>query len=156
MKKFIVFIFSGILLVGIIFVICNREKNYMNGSLLEEGVESMTIRVRAGNTTILFELNSSVAAKYLYEQLPLTVEVENFSTNEKIFYPTNKLNVTDTPLANRGGVGVLAYYEPWGDVVMFYDSFSSASGLYELGTAIEGSDQIENLFGEIIIEKIEN
>lgn len=36
---------------------------------------------------------------------------------------------------------------------MFYDSFSSASGLYELGTAIEGSNQIENLRGEIRIEK---
>ena len=39
---------------------------------------------------------------------------------------------------------------------MFYDSFSSASGLYMLGNAIEGKNKIENLTGEIKIEKITN
>lgn len=84
------------------------------------------------------------------------MEVETFSTNEKIFYPPAELNTASTPNADEGGRGVLAYYAPWGDVVMFYDSFSSASGLYMLGNAIEGKNKIENLTGEIKIEKITN
>ena len=48
-----------------------------------------------------------------------------------------------------------AYYEPWGDVVMFYDDFSSNNDLYELGKVIDGVDMIENLSGNIVIEKVE-
>lgn len=36
---------------------------------------------------IIFELNESTAASDLYGQLPLSVEIEDFSDNEKIFYP---------------------------------------------------------------------
>ena len=84
------------------------------------------------------------------------IEVEDYSTNEKIFYPPNELDVTNTPLASNGENGVLAYYEPWGDVVMFHDSFDLANDLYQLGNAIEGIENIENLSGEITIEKVEN
>lgn len=36
---------------------------------------------------------------------------------------------------------------------MFYDSFEAADGLYELGRAIIGEDYIENLTGEVTVEK---
>lgn len=130
----------------------SEEKNN-NANIGEENTETMQIRISDENNTIIYELNNSSAAESLYNQLPLTTEVENYSSNEKIFYPTEELDTDDTPRASKGGRGILAYYEPWNDVVMFYDSFSSASGLYELGTAIEGSNQIENLRGEIRIEK---
>lgn len=113
------------------------------------------IRISDGNNTIIFELNYSEAASDLYNQLPLTIEVENFSSNEKIFYPPNELDINNTPQA-EGGIGTLAYYAPWGDVVMFYDDFSSSTGLYELGEATEGVDLIRNLTGQITIERIEN
>ena len=122
----------------------------------ESNVETMVILVIDGSHEITFELNNSDAARSLYEQLPLTIEVEDFSSNEKIFYPTNELDVGNTPRANGKDAGILAYYEPWGDVVMFYDSFSSASGLYELGTAIKNTNQIASLSGEITIERLEN
>lgn len=131
-----------------------EEESDNNSS--EEEVETMRIAVRDESHTIVFALNESDAAKELYTQLPLTIEVENFSSNEKIFYPKNELSIEGTPLANSGGAGILAYYAPWGDVVMFYDSFHSASGLYELGNAIEGVDQISSLSGQITVEKIEN
>ena len=113
------------------------------------------IRVSDENNMIIFELNDSEAANDLYNQLPLTIEVENFSSNEKIFYPPNELDINNTPQA-EGGIGTLAYYAPWGDVVMFYDNFNSSSGLYELGEATEGVDLIRNLTGQITIERIEN
>lgn len=104
----------------------------------------MKIQVKENDNVIIFELNDSKAAKDLYEQLPMIVEVENFNSNEKIFYPAKKLKVEDTPLANAK-VGTLAYYRPWGNVVMFYGYFGSGSGLYELGEAILGNELISKL-----------
>mgnify|MGYP005806709125 CR=1 FL=1 len=109
------------------------------------------IQVRCGNDTVIYELNDSAAADSLYEQLPLTIEVEDYSTNEKIFYPPQALDTADAPLA-EGGAGVLAYYAPWGDVVMFYDSFGTNSSLYELGQAVSGADRIHEMSGTITID----
>lgn len=111
----------------------------------------MNIRVMANGKTIVFQLNDSTASKELRAQLPLEVKVENFDGNEKIFYPPKKLNTEDTPLANSVA-GSLAYYAPWGDVVMFYQDFGKASGLYELGHAVSGTEHIRSLSGTISIE----
>lgn len=113
---------------------------------------SMKIQIENNETTITYELNESDGAKQLYEQLPLKVEVENFSTNEKIFYPPKKLDTKDTPMANAK-TGTLAYYAPWGDVVMFYDDFGKGQGLYELGEVVSGKNDIKNLKGTITISK---
>lgn len=112
--------------------------------------KEMQIKVVSGEYEIIYKLNGSQAAKELYAQLPLTIEVEDFSTNEKVFYPPQKLSVTDTPMAS-GGKGKLAYFEPWGDVVMFYDNFSENSSLFELGEVVSGQDDIEKLSGIITI-----
>lgn len=112
----------------------------------------MKISIRANGKTTVFELNNSPAARDLYDQLPLSITVENYSNNEKIFYPPKKLNTTDTPQA-YAQVGTLGYYAPWGDVVMFYGSFGSATGLYELGHAVSGSEHIQGISGTIRIEK---
>lgn len=117
-----------------------------------ENSKTMKINVTANGKTTVFELNNSTAAKDLYDQLPLSIAVENYSNNEKIFYPPEKLNTADTPLADAKA-GTLAYYAPWGDVVMFYDSFGSASGLYELGHAVSGSEYIKGMTETIQIER---
>jgi hypothetical protein len=115
--------------------------------------KSMQITVSANGVSIAYQLNDSTASKELYAQLPMTIEVEDYGGLEKIFYPPNKLATSDTPLVKKANVGTLAYYAPWGDVVMFYKGFGSASGLYELGHAISGADQITSLSGTIQIEK---
>lgn len=114
----------------------------------------MQIRVQSDTQTIVFELNDSPAAQSFYEQLPLSISVEDYAGSEKLFYPPEGLDVSDTPLA-EGPAGTLAYYEPWGNVAMFYGDCSGASGLYELGQAVSGAGQIQSLTGDIRIEKEE-
>ena len=130
------------------FIICTLIA-YSNAS---ENQMTIKISVRANGNTTVFELNNSPAARDLYAQLPLSITVENYSSNEKIFYPPEKLNITDTPQADARA-GTLAYYAPWGDVVMFYGDFGSAAGLYELGHAVSGSEYIRGMSGTIQIEK---
>ena len=67
------------------------------------------ISVQFGENTVVYELNDGTAADSLYEQLPLTIEVEDYSTNEKIFYPPQPLDTNYSPLA-QSGAGTLAYY----------------------------------------------
>ena len=129
-----------------------------NGEIPQEDVSgeatAMRIQVEANGNAIVFELNDSKAAQELYDQLPLSLSVENYASNEKIFYPPEELDTSDAPSANSV-VGTLAYYAPWGDVVMFYGDFGSAGGLYELGQAVSGSERIQDLSGTIEITKAE-
>ncbi len=132
----------------------------MDGTVTVEQVSdteetALQIQVEANGSTIMFELNDSSAAKSLYDQLPLTIEVQNYSSDEKIFYPPEALDTSDTPLANAV-TGTLAYFEPWGDVVMYYDDFGSYSGLYELGTVVSGEEYISILSGTVTIAPIED
>lgn len=116
----------------------------------EEQSSAMMIQITAGEDVITYQLNDSIAAKNLYAQLPLTLEAENYSNNEKIFYPPQPLDVSDAPTA-EGGLGVLAYYAPWADVILFFDDFSPNGSLYELGYVVSGSEHIRNLSGTIEI-----
>lgn len=109
------------------------------------------IAVQFGDNTVIYELNDSTAADSLYTQLPLTVEVEDYSTNEKIFYPPQELDTGDAPTA-QSGAGTLAYYAPWGDVVMFYDAYSPNASLYELGQAVSGGELVGQMTGTVTID----
>ncbi len=159
------FICLGVFLLAILAIGCieqnktdqstidNHSEDNQYKASQEEEETKMQVSVQANENTTIFELNDGNAAKDLYEQLPLTIDVEDFSNNEKIFYPPNKLDTTNTPMANAKS-GTLAYYDPWGDVVMFYDKFGFASGLYELGNAVSGGEHIKNMSGTILIEKV--
>ena len=77
----------------------NENRTEKQSAALRERAETMKIRVTNEEYEIVYQLNDSTAAKGLYEQLPLTLEVKDFSTNEKTFYPPKELDVTDTPVA---------------------------------------------------------
>jgi hypothetical protein len=58
----------------------------------------MKISVKANGNTTAFELNNNTAARDLYDQLPLNIKVEDYSNNEKIFYPPEVAPVCWTDL----------------------------------------------------------
>ncbi len=117
--------------------------------------EVRRISVQFGENRIICELNDGTAADTLYDQLPLTIEVEDYSTNEKIFYPPQSLDTGDSPLA-QAGAGTLAYYEPWGDVVFFYGDYNENPSLFELGQVLSGVEMLSEMSGTITIEVIES
>lgn len=141
MKKIIAIVFMSLLLLNV--SACRAEQ--------EE--RTMRISVKSEQYEIIYELNDSTAAEQLYEQLPLTTEVEPFSNNEMTFYP-EELDITDAPLSD-GEPGSLSYYEPWGDVVMFYAPCTPNNSLYELGKAVSGAEYIESLSGIITVSAAE-
>lgn len=116
--------------------------------------ETMKIQIETNGNKIVVDLNNSQAAKDLYAQLPLIVENEDFADNEKTFYPLEKLDVTDAPHTD-GNVGTLAYYEPWGDVVIFYGEYQPNDALYELGKVSSGSEYMKEISGKMTVSVIE-
>ena len=115
-----------------------------------EAAQARTIEVRSGETAVTYALEDNAAVDALLAQLPLTIEIEDYSTNEKIFYPPQALETAGAPAAS-GGAGVLAYYEPWGDVVLFYDDFSENASLFALGRAVSGAESIRDLTGTVTV-----
>lgn len=111
------------------------------------------ITMEDGNA-IIFELNDSPAANSLYKQLPLSIDLEDYAGSEKIFYPPEELDTSNTPTA-QGPAGTLAYYAPWGDVAIFYSECNGSTGLYELGEAISNTELIPTLAGKAQIEAVD-
>lgn len=118
-----------------------------------KGLCTTRIQVTDGTHTIIYQLNDSPSAKSLYEMLPLETEVENYGSNEKIFYPEEAIDTTNG-IEGGGEAGGLALFSPWGNVVMYYGSYSSYPGLFILGEAVEGADQVKDLTGIIYVEAV--
>lgn len=132
-----------------------ETRDQTSNTILEsEEISMRQISVKWNDKHVIYELNESPISTSLMEQLPLTVEIENYSTNEKIFYPPEKLDTRDSPLA-KGGIGTLAYYEPWGDVVFFYGDFRENSSLFELGKVASGEEMICEMTGTMTIDFVQ-
>ena len=61
-------------------------------------------------------------------------------------YPPEELDTTDG-MIGAGPYGTLAYFSPWGNVVMYYSPCGEYPGLYLLGEPISGEDTIEKMSG---------
>lgn len=120
------------------------------GNSVKDEDSCVEISIKSEEYEIIYALNESAAAKELCAQLPLTTKAEPFSDNEITFYPPEKLSVSDAPLSS-GSAGSLSYYEPWGDVVMFYAPCEPNGGLFEIGHVIYGKENIKKLRGNIEI-----
>lgn len=154
MKKVVSFLFPTYLCL-LMVTGCSKPIPSENITKNNHASGDMQILIEGQHTQpIVFQLDDSKAARSLYDQLPITLEVEDYSSDEKIFYPEEKLEIHDAPKA-KGPAGTLAYYEPWGNVVMYYGVCNGANGLYALGEVISGADQIAQLSGNIQISKME-
>jgi hypothetical protein len=114
---------------------------------------NLRIKVVANGKEIVFALNDASVSRSFYAQLPLTVAVENYGNNEKIFQPPKKL---DCSKAQEGAcpVGTIAYFSPWNNVCLYYGAAPRYSGLYVMGKAVSGAEQIRNITGKVKIEAV--
>ena len=128
-----------------------KKENGEKGTAMSD--TNLKIKVVANGKEIVFALNDTSVSRSFYAQLPLTVAVENYSNNEKIFQPPKKL---DCSKAQEGAcpVGTIAYFSPWNNVCLYYGDAPRYSGLYVMGKAVSGTEQIQNITGKVKIEAI--
>ncbi|MDO5813564.1 MAG: cyclophilin-like fold protein [Bacillota bacterium] len=110
------------------------------------------IQVKNNEKIVIYQLNESEAAKELLTLLPLQKEVENFSNNEKIVYLPKALNTQNTPMAQHG-IETLSYFEPWHNIVFYYDDFGPYPGLYQIGKLVKGQEYIKDFQGLVEISE---
>jgi hypothetical protein len=127
------------------------KKNEEKGTDMPD--TNLIIKVVANGKEIVFELNDTSVSRSFYAQLPLSVDVENYSNNEKIFQPPKKL---DCSKAQEGAcpVGTIAYFSPWNNVCLYYGDAPRYSGLYVMGKAVSGAEHIRNITGKAKIEAV--
>ena len=127
------------------------KENGEKGTAMSDA--NLKIKVAANGKEIVFALNDTSVSRSFYAQLPLTVDVENYSNNEKIFQAPKKL---DCSKAQEGAcpVGSIAYFSPWNNVCLYYGDAPRYSGLYVMGKALSGTEQIRNITGKVKIEVV--
>lgn len=122
-------------------------------------IDSIKINIIVGSDTLKATLGNNPTAKDFIKLLPLTLNLEDYANMEKIFYPEQKLSTEDAPTTIVPKTGDITYYEPWGDVAIFYKDFRNSPGLIKIGhidngiEALQLSGSIENVRFELIEKK---
>lgn len=96
-------------------------------------IENMKLKITFGETELTATLYDNPTTQDFISMLPISTEVEDYASNEKIFYPERKLITDQAPNGYKPSTGDITYYAPWGDVAIFYKDFSHSSGLISLG-----------------------
>ena len=84
-------------------------------------------------------LNDSKAAQEFAALLRLSLTLEDYASTEKISDLPKRLS-TEGAAPGFDPSGDIAYYEPWGNLAVFYKDFRYSSGLVSLGRLDTGVD----------------
>lgn len=118
-------------LFGIILFVCATINREQTDKLKMK--KDMKLKISFGDTELTATLYDNPSSRDLIAQLPITTELEDYASNEKIFYPEQKLSKEGAPKGYEPSKGDITYYAPWGDVAIFYKDFSYSPGLISLG-----------------------
>jgi hypothetical protein len=122
---------TGILLLSIL---------YSSLAMSSEARKNVKIKITAGNKVAIAMLDDNPTSNDFAKRLPLTIELTDYSSTEKIHYLSSKLSVKDAPPGMTPSRGDITYYSPWGNLAVFYKGFSYSSGLIKLGKIESGLD----------------
>lgn len=103
----------------------NNNNNLENNSLM--------VNIKIGEQTITATMEDNVAARDFLSRLPLEVTLNDYNNTEKIYYPSPALNINGAPRGGNFQLGDITIYAPWGNVAIFYKSFSGNNSLIKIG-----------------------
>ncbi|MDV5171598.1 cyclophilin-like fold protein [Photobacterium rosenbergii] len=119
------------------------------------GGEKMKIQFVFDDRTIGATLNDTPSARDFVGQLPLTLDLEDYASTEKIAYLPSKLTKEGSPPGVSAKVGDISYYAPWGNLVVFYKDFGYSSGLIKLGEIDSGIERFTaNRSMKVTVERV--
>ena len=101
----------------------------------------MNLQLTINGQILSATLADNAAARDFLALLPLTLDLEDYASTEKIAQLPKKLTIAGTPAGMTPSVGDITYYAPWGNLALFYRDAGYAKGLVKLGR-IEGTVQM--------------
>ena len=106
-----------------------------NGQDQASAVTEQTMRIRITTTDQVFTavLEDSETARDFASLLPIEVTLNDYNQTEKVADLPRRLATTGAPDGTDSVVGDIAYYEPWGNLAIYYRDFAWSRGLVRLG-----------------------
>lgn len=130
------------------------EKNNKSNHNTENN-NHYTIKMSYKDSSLKGIISNNKLGKDFSKLLPVILEFEDYASAEKIASISGKLDYNDSDKNYDPEIGDIAYYEPWNNIVIFYDDQPPASGLYYLGKIDEEYiSNIVNMLGKVKIEII--
>lgn len=103
----------------------------------------MKLKITIGEKTAFAVLNDQPASRDFATQLPLSLKMEDYNKTEKISMLNQKLASENAPSGFKPSKGDLTYYEPWGNLALFYKDYSYSNGLISLGRITSGLEYFQ-------------
>lgn len=104
----------------------------------QQQASGMKIRIVTGSEVALGELDDSAAARDFLAMLPLTLDLADYSTTEKVSDLPGTLSTEGSPAGTTPVAGDITYYAPWGNLAIFIKDFGHSPGLVKLGRITSG------------------
>jgi hypothetical protein len=125
--------FTSVLALAFTFTVCAQ-----NNGVTAPKEMNVKIKITVNDTAILTAtMLGNATARDFISRLPLTAKLDDYSSTEKIFYPSPKLSTQDAPSGYDPSIGDICVYSPWGNICIFYRDFGYGAGLVPFGK-IEG------------------
>ncbi|MTH79616.1 MFS transporter [Paracoccus aestuariivivens] len=97
----------------------------------------MRLRCRFADRDFSYRLVDHATTRDLTSLLPLRLEIEDFSTNEKLAHLARRLDETGRQPITAEAPGDLCYFRGWGNLAFFHGPYRYRDDLILLGK-IEG------------------
>lgn len=104
----------------------------------QTSASGLRMRCAFADQMFTYRLFDNPTTRDLVSMLPLDLEIEDFSNNEKIAHLPRRLDEGGLAGYSDETPGDLCYFRGWGNLAMFYSSYQYRGDLIRLGR-IEGS-----------------
>lgn len=102
------------------------------------------IRIALESSTVMATLDDNPTARDFAALLPLTLQLEDYASTEKISDLPKRLTRDGAPSASKGNVGDISLYAPWGNLAIFYRQGPHAPGLIRIGRITSGIEVLSH------------
>ncbi|WP_313027716.1 cyclophilin-like fold protein [Pseudomonas lopnurensis] len=128
--------------LALILALMSSATSFADGTANQDERRMHAIRIIIGERIINATLEHTPSSRDFIAQLPLSIDLEDYSSTEKIAYLPRKLATTDAPSGVDPDIGDITYYAPWGNLAIFYRDFGYSRGLIKLGRITAGLEHL--------------
>lgn len=100
------------------------------------------IQIELDGAVISATLDDNPTVRDFIARLPLTVELKDYASTEKVGFLPHKLTTQNAPPGSTPVVGDISYYAPWGNLAIFYKDFAYSAELVRLGRISSGIEHL--------------
>lgn len=96
------------------------------------------LKITIGEKTATAILYDNPTSRDFASLFPLILKMEDYNRTEKISMLDDKLSSESAPSGFKPTIADITYYEPWGNIALFYKDFTYSNGLISIGKIISG------------------